>query len=82
MWKMPHVNSVVQKRYTERRENVQSYVPRWRKIWKLACFLVDTKFRLNRNVKQPKRHANKAYALITNIENLYLQIRIAKQKYD
>ena len=44
--KCPAFNGLVQKRYTERRENVQSYVPRWRKIRKLACFLVDTMFTL------------------------------------
>jgi hypothetical protein len=68
LWKMARVYCVVQKLYTERRENVQSYVPRWTKKI-LACFLVDTMFTLNRNVKQPKHPAIKACALTVNNEN-------------
>jgi hypothetical protein len=60
-------------------EKIQSYVPCWRKIRKLACFLVDTMFTSNRNVKQPKHTANKAYPLTTNSEHLYLQSRIANR---
>jgi hypothetical protein len=79
---MPRVNGVVQKRYTERRENVQSYVPRWTKIKTVACFLVDTMFTSDRNVKQPKHPAINPYTLVTNTENLYMQSRIAKHKRD